>query len=205
VSKEEVDKISDELRESIRDYMKSDGPGGKQIIASFMEEFEKLSERSPQDDPTNIKNHMDFVVSHIKQTWDESLKVTEDGNIEVGICTDETLGFKEDNMKLKHNPSPILWAVYLIRGIGGQYAFVNPETYFKKKGEPMPPVYYGGFLISKGAWEREGWNVVGPFSKYKHPASGATPIPFGKNAMDRVDIESIVGEAIANYKAERGL
>lgn len=201
---EEVTKISEELREAIREYMKSDGPGGIRIMSSFLEEFEKLSERSPRDDPTNLANHMDFIVAHMKQTWDESLRITDDGNIEIGVCTDETLGFKEDRTKLLHHPSPVAWAVYLIRGIGGKYAFVNPDTYFKKKGEPMPAIYSGGFLISQEAWEREGWNVVGPFSQYKHPASGASPIPFFKNVMERIDMQAIVGEAIENYKSERG-
>lgn len=196
--------VSEGLRESIKDYLKSDGPGGKQVIASFLEEFEKLSERSPKDDPTNISNHIEFLVSHIKRTWDESLQITDSGNIEIGVCTDETLGFKEDKSKLAHNPSPVAWVVYLIRGIGGRYAFINPDTYFKKKGEPMPAIYRGGFLISKRAWDREGWDIVGPFSSFEHPASGASPVPFFKNVMERVDMHSIINEAIEEYKAERG-
>jgi hypothetical protein len=201
----EITVIDEELRESIKNYLRSDGPGGKRIIASFLEEFEKLADRSPKDDPTNLKNHMGFIVSHMKQTWDESLQITDSGNIEIGVCTDETLGFKEDRTKLLHNPSPVAWAVYLIRGIGGRYAFVNPTMYFEKKGEPMPAVYHNGFLISEKAWKREGWNRIGNFSSYEHPASGASPIPFFRNVMERIDLESIVGEAIESYKVERGI
>ena len=202
---EEASKISDELKNEIYNYMRSDGPGGKQIIGAFMEEFEKLAERSPKDDPTNLLNHMGFIVRHIKETWDESLRITDDGSIEVGVCTDETLGFKENNVRLKHDPSPVMWAVYLIRGIGGRYAFVNPSMYLTKKGEVMPLVYHGGFLISKRAWEREGWDILGTFSRYEHPSSGASPIPFFKNVMERVDMKAIVGEAVDKYKFERGI
>ena len=201
----EEEKINQELREAIRDYLKSDGPGGMRIISSFLAEFEKLAERSPQNDPTNLKNHMEFIVSHIKKTWDDSLRVTEDGNIEIGVCTDEALGFSEDRTKLLHNPSPIAWTVYLIRGIGGRYAFVSPAMYFQKKGEPMPAVYHDGFLISERSWEREGWNRIGPFSKYVHPACGLPPVPFFRNIKENVDFESIVAEAIENYQLESGM
>lgn len=199
--KEETRRVSKKITQNIYKYLSSEGPGGKQVIGAFMEEFTKLSERSPQDDPTNLKNHMKFILNHIKTTWDESLKIDDAGNISIGVCDDETLGFKEDRMKLKHNPSPIVWTVYLIRGIGGRYAFVNPATYLKHHQHPMPPQYFGGFLISKRAWIREGWDKsVGPFEGYEHPASGAASIPFFRNVMRNIDMESIVAEAIA--KAE---
>ena len=192
-----VDEASKDVINGIYNYLKSDGPGGKQVIAAFMDEFEDLSDRSPRDDPTNLKNHMKFILRHIKKTWDESLSIDSNGNIRIGVCDDETLGFKINRKKLLHNPSPVVWTVYLIRGIGGRYAFVNPQTYLKKKGVPMPPQYAGGFLISKGAWEREGWDrKVGPFEAYEHPASGAPPVPFFKNIKRSIDLEAIVGEAI---------
>lgn len=193
----EAKQVKQDVIDSIYNYLKSDGPGGMRIIAAFMDEFEKLSERSPQDDPTNLKNHMKFILKHIKSTWDESLSIDADGSINIGVCDDETLGFVEDKEKLKHSPSPIVWTVYLIRGIGGRFAFVNPRTYMKKHKKPMPPQYAGGFLISKWSWEREGWDkVVGPFEAYEHPASGAPPVPFFKNIRRSVDMEAIVAEAI---------
>ena len=203
--RQEVGQISEELREAIRDYLKSDGPGGMRIINSFIEEFEKLSDRSPENDPTNIKNHIEFLVSHIKKTWDESLRVTDDGNIEIGVCTDEVLGFNEDRTKLLHKPSPVTWTVYLIRGIAGKYAFVSPAMYFQKKGEPMPAVYHNGFLISERSWEKEGWNQIGPFSNYIHPACGLPPVPFFRNIKEKIDFEGIVSEAIENYQHKRGM
>lgn len=199
---QEVTKFSDQLRQAILSYMGSDQPGGKQVIGAFLEEFEDLSDRSPQDDPTNIKNHLGFIVKHLKETWDESLRLTEDGSLEVGLCKDEVLGYTEDRTKLLHTPVPVAWLVYLIRGIGGRYAFVGPDIYFAKKGEPMPAVYNGGFLISESAWEREGWYTVGSFEQYEHPASGASPIPFFRDAMEKVDIQSIVSEAINKYEGE---
>ena len=87
----EVIKLSDEIKEHILNYMRSEGPGGKKVINAFLEEFEQLATRSPRDDPTNLKNHLPFLVKHMKQTWDESLTITNDGSIEFGICTDETL------------------------------------------------------------------------------------------------------------------
>jgi hypothetical protein len=195
VAKNTVDKL--------KDYLSSEGPGGKQVIGAFIEEFEKLSERSPADDPTNIKNHMSFVLNHVKETWDESLSITEQGELSIGICKDEIIGFDIDRAKLKHNPSPVVWTVFLIRGIAGRYAFVNPDTYFKKKGAPMPPQYAGGFLISKRAWIREGWDkAVGPFEAYEHPASGAPPIPFFDNVIRKIDLESLVSSVLASIEAE---
>ena len=97
-----------------------------------------------------------------------------------------------------------MWVVFLIRGIAGRYAFVNPEMYAKKKKEPMPSQYFGGFLISKGAWEREKWGVLGPFAQFEHPACGASPVPFGKNVMQRIDMEGLVHEAIQDYQQYRG-
>jgi hypothetical protein len=199
-----TDKFGKELQKHILEYMKSEGPGGKRVISAFLEEFEKLSERSPQDDPTNIKNHLTFLVKHIKETWDESLQISEDGNIRIGICKDEILGFTEDKEKLKHNPAPTVWIVYLIRGIGGRFAFVNPEMYYKKKKETMPSQYFGGFLISKYAWDREGWGVLGDFSKFEHPACGASSVPFFKNVRERVNFQELIGEAIADFQAARG-
>ena len=196
-----TDKLSKDIREHILEYMKSDGTGGKRVIGAFLEEFEELSERSPRDDPTNLKNHLSFLVQHMKQTWDESLSLSEDGEIQVGICTDETLGFSGDMSKLKHHPPPTIWVVFLIRGIAGRYAFVNNEMYQKKKHEPMPGQYFGGFLISKRAWEKEGWYVLGPFEQYEHPASGAPPVPFGENVMKRIDMQKLVGDAIKDYQS----
>jgi len=201
--KEHIERTQRDIAEAVFKYLSSEGPGGMQIIGSFMKEFERLSERSPKDDPTNLKNHMNFILNHIKTTWDKSLIVDDDGNVEIGICDDETLGFKVDKSKLKHDPSPVVWTVYLIRGIAGRYAFVNPTVYLKKKGTPMPSKYAGGFLISKWAWEREGWGKkVGPFEAHEHPASGASPIPFFKNIMNRVDIESILGNAVGEIADE---
>lgn len=189
--------VTTELQERILDYLQSSSPGGQKVIDTFMAEFEKLAERSPRDDPTNLRNHMDELRGHLEQTWDESIGFDEDGNLDIGIGKDEYLGFKEDKARLKHSPDPMLWVVYLIRGIAGQYAFVNPTTYLKKKGKPMPAQYHGGFLISKWSWELEGWDrVVGPFEQYEHPASGAPPYPFFKNVIRNVDMQSLIDEAI---------
>jgi hypothetical protein len=201
--KPELEKISKHLKQKIYDYMKSEGPGGMRVINAFMDEFLELSKRSPQDDPTNIKNHMAFLLRHIKNTWDESIEITDDGTIRIGICDDETLGFDVERSQLKHKPTPVVWTVYLIRGIGGRYAFVNPRTYFMKHGAPMPPQYSGGFLISKGMWNKEGWEqVVGPFELFEHPSSGAPPIPFFRNVLERIDINSIVNEALEEAQEE---
>lgn len=190
--------LSETVKEKIFDYMKSDGPGGQEVISAFMSEFEKLSRRAPSDDPTNIKNHLSFILSHIKKTWDESLEIADDGTINIGICTDDVLGFDVDYTKLRHQPSPVVWTVFLIRGIGGRYAFVNEQTYFLKHGKPMPPVYHGGFLISRGKWKSEGWeDFVGPFEMFEHPSSGAPPIPFLRNVVSKIDIRSIINEAIS--------
>jgi hypothetical protein len=202
--KEQANELSDEIKDHILNYMRSEGPGGKQVIGAFLEEFEELSNRSPRDDPTNLRNHLPFLVKHMKQTWDDSLTMTEDGEIQIGLCTDETLGFTEDVSKLRHKPVPTVWVVFLIRGIAGRYAFVNPSMYQQKKNEPMPGQYFGGFLISKKSWDREGWGVLGSFDKYEHPASGASSIPFGKNAMRRVNMEDLIHEAILDYKSQRG-
>ena len=190
-------KIADEIPDLILEYLKSYSPGGQKVIDAFMDEFDKLSARSPADDPTNLKNHMSFLEKHVKDTWDNSLSLTKDREINAGICEDEVIGFKEDKTKLKHKPTPVMWVVYLIRGIAGPYAFVNPDMYFKKKGEPMPPQYHDGFLISKWHWENEGWGrVLGDFNKYKHPASGAAPIPFFKNVLKKIDMQSIISKAL---------
>lgn len=188
--------IEDKARQSIVDYLKSDGPGGQEIMEAFMHQFKELGERSPFNDPTNILNHLDFVKNHIKQTWDESLFVDQEGNISIGVCTDDVLGFNIDREKLKHDPSPVVWTVFLIRGIGGRYAFVSTDLYFRKYGFPMPAEYAGGFLISKGEWENGGWDEVGPFELYEHPASGAPSIPFLRNVMNDVNMGSILRRAL---------
>lgn len=195
-----INEFSEDLKEAILDYMRSDNSGGKQVIGAFLEEFEKLSARSPANDPTNIQKHLPFIVGHLKKTWDESLSLSEDGNLEVGLGKDEVLGFTEDRSKLAHSPTPVAWVVYLIRGIGGRYAFVSPEMYQKKMGHPMPAEYHGGFLISRGAWEREGWYNLGSFESFEHPASGASPIPFAQNAIENANIQQVVSEAIQNFK-----
>ena len=198
--------ITEEIIQSIYRYLRSDGPGGKQIIGAFMEEFAELSKRSPPDDPTNLKNHMSFLLKHVKSTWDQSLSIDEAGNISIGVGEDSVLGFKEDRVKLKHNPTPVVWTVFLIRGIGGRYAFVNEATYFKKHRQPMPPQYYGGFLISEKTWIAERWDEqVGPFEQFEHPASGAPPIPFFKNVMHRINMEDIIASAIAEAEKKNAI
>lgn len=195
-------KVTSDIIAGLYSYLRSDGPGGMQVIGAFMEEFRELAKRSPRDDPTNLKNHEKFILRHIKDTWDASIHIDDEGNISIGVCDDETLGFVENKDKLKHKPSPIVWTVYLIRGIAGRYAFVNPQTYFKKHNKPMPSKYAGGFLIGKWSWDLEGWDKkVGPFEAYEHPASGAPPIPFFKNVMRRIDMEEIVAQALEETRS----
>jgi len=201
--KEKLNKIATSIKDRIYDHLSSDGPGGKKVIDAFIEEFKKLEKRSPRDDPTNLRNYRDFIADHIKKTWDSSLSIDHDGNISIGICDDNVLGFDVNKSKLKHRPSPIVWTVYLIRGIAGRYAFVNPATYLKRFGVAMPPQYAGGFLISKGEWEAENWSAyVGNFEMFEHPASGAPPIPFFRNVINKIDMRSIINEAIQDAKVE---
>jgi len=203
IKKEIANKITEEIRLDLLDYLKSDGPGGQQIIAAFMAEFEKLSYRSPPDDPTNLKNHMGFLENHIRGTWDESISISDEGEISIGIGKDSILGFDLDKSKLKHSPKEVVWTVYLIRGIAGKFAFVNPSMYQKKHGKAMPGQYAGGFLIGNWAWYREGWDrVLGDFGSYEHPASGAAPIPFFKNVLRKIDIQGIVDGALKTMNLE---
>jgi len=194
--------ITDDLRNHILNYLKSEGAGGKKIVAAFMSEFENLAYRSPPDDPTNIINHMDFLENHIKNTLDSSIHIDENGNINLGICTDTLLGFKEDKSSLKHHPQPLKWVVYLIRGIAGEYAFVNNNTYFLKYSKPMPAQYNGGFLVGKWLWDREGWNIVGDFARFRHPASKASPIPFFKNVLEKINLHSLMDEAKGSFRTD---
>lgn len=180
------------LQEELKIYFSSEGPGGKKIIEAFMEEFEALSSRSPQDDPTNIKNFMGPLREHITKTLDASIQV-DSGGIRLGIGNDDFLGFTEDRSKLKHSPQPIAWLVYLIRGIAGAYAFVNNAMYKEKFGYNMPSQYAGGFLISKFDWEHEGWDAIfGPFEGFKHPASGAPPIPLFRNVIEKINVNGLM-------------
>jgi hypothetical protein len=163
--------VSNDIKESLKEFFSSSGYGGQKIIEAFMEEFEQLSFRSPPDDPTNLKNYMDVIKAHIINTLDSSLDITDDNNIHIGIGNDAFLGFEENRTKLKHSPSPVVWVVYLIRGIAGPYAFVNDSMYREKFGYPMPEKYAGGFLIRRDSWNREGWSAVfGSFEQFKHPS-----------------------------------
>jgi hypothetical protein len=196
--KPEVKRISEKVLEGIRYYMSSEGPGGQQILDAFMQEFEALGDRSPANDPTNIRNHLAFLRSHITATWDDSIMEADiqNGQFVLGVGTDEILGFTEDRSKLKHHPVPTAWVVYLIRGVAGRYAFVGNELYQRMWGRQMPGEYAGGFLITKSAWRREQWDRVGSFEQYEHPACGAPPIPFFENVLARVDMKSLLDDAI---------
>lgn len=203
MKRDKIKNVFTSIKDKIFDHLSSDGPGGAKIIDAFMEEFEELEDRAPKDDPTNLSNHREFLRNHIMKTWDSSLSVDDNGNVSIGICSDDVLGFDVDSSKLKHKPSPVVWTVYLIRGIGGRYAFVSPETYFKRFGKPMPPQYAGGFLISSNVWQNENWDdYVGSFESYEHPSSGASPIPFFRNVISRIDIDSIINEAIEDARLE---
>lgn len=200
---QDIQKIPDEIRNSLFEYLKSDGPGGQKVIEAFMTEFQELEYRSPQNDPTNLKFHRDFIRQHVTSTWDESLRIDEAGNISIGVCNDEVLGFSGPKDRLKHRPTPIVWTVYLIRGIAGRYAFVGESEYIKRHGVPMPPQYAGGFLINSYDWHNESWDeYVGPFEQYEHPSSGASPIPFFRNVINRIDMRNIIDEAIKDAKLE---
>ena len=189
--------FSDKVVQALYQYMHSEGPGGSTVLSAFMAEFAKLSSRSPADDPTNVKNHLPFIKSHITDTWNESLVVTEDGTISVGIGKDDVFGFDNDKSKLKHHPVPVAWLVYLIRGIAGRYAFISPETYQRMHKHAMPPQYYGGFMINEKTFIAEGWDIeVGSFDQYVHPASGAPPIPFFHNVLGTIDMRHLVDQAI---------
>lgn len=198
------DQISDEIVDELYDYLRSDGPGGKQVINAFLEEFDKLADRSPPDDPTNLKYHKRFLTKHVKETWDNSLRIESDGSISIGVGKDDVLGFDLNRDELRHKPKDVVWTVFLIRGIAGRYAFVGEQEYLKRYNAPMPSEYARGFLITEGAWERERWDeFVGPFSAHEHPASGAGPIPFFKNVIEKVDVESMVSKVLDSMEAEK--
>jgi hypothetical protein len=197
-----ISQIPDKVKESVFDYLHVDAPGGQQIVAAVMGEFKKLTSRSPKKDPTNLEKHMDFLENHVKKTYSESLDIDDTGNIKIGICSDSVLGFKENRNALRKIPTPVLWVVYLIRGIAGEYAFIDPDLYLRKKGNPMPAVEGGGFLISREQWDKEGWSSVATFAEHRHPASNSPPVPFFRNALRKADIHGIVAEALKRAKAK---
>ena len=165
---------------------------GPEYINLVMQEYDEFSLYFDEEDLASPKYWRDEFHEHLLQNLNSNLTI--EGNvISLGLGEKDFLGYNQGNIGPKDD-TPLVWMVFYLEGLIGQYAFIDEDTYYKKKGLNSDFNKYGrfggGFMISEADYMDEGWDAFKPFSEAKFPfGSGSKPKSFFKEAWERVDLD----------------
>ena len=172
------------------------------LISRIMEGFDNLSERADQlpEDPTNPNNWRQEFQELLFRDLEETFVVS-GKRIQVNIGDKEVLGYTEGETD-SSDMSPLVWLVFYIEGLAGDWAFITPELYDERRGSgafaklQQQGRFGEGFLISKDDFFNEGWDRFAPFDTVRHPFSGFSPVDIFTEALDEFRLRPFIQKAI---------
>jgi hypothetical protein len=172
------------------------------LIDLIMDGYDRLSDRMSTlpEDPTNPANWRTEFKAKLHEELERNLIVTDKGLI-VYLGDKEFLGYTSGGANSPPGDrTPLVWLVYYLEGLFGEWAFITPETYARKRGKPLDIGMGGrfgdGFMISRRKFEAEGWDSVVSFDSVRHPFSGTSPIDIFTEALNEFQIKPFVAKAI---------
>ncbi len=165
---------------------------GPEYINLVMQEFDEFSLNFDPDDPASPQHWKPEFEEHLLQNLNSNLTV--EGNvISLGLGEKSFLGYNQGSIDPRDS-TPLVWMIFYLEGIIGNYAFISEEIYRDKKGDQADLSKYGrfggGFMISEADYAAEGWEAFKPFSEAKFPFSGgARPKSFFKEAWEKTTLD----------------
>ena len=181
------------------------------LISRIMDGFDSLADRANQlpEDPTNPANwRQDFqemLFNDLQRTFTVSGKT-----IRINLGDKKVLGYTEGETD-PTNQTPLVWLVYYIEGLAGDWAFITRETYDARKGSgafaklASQGRFGAGFLISKEDFFDEGWQRFVAFDSVRHPFSGFSPLDIFTEALNEFRLRPFIDKAIKAAAAGRKL
>jgi len=179
---------------------------GPEVIRRIMDKFQVgLIGKVTIKDPAAPEHFKDEFFSMLKGQLEESLVITPDG-ISFSLGDRDKLGY-DGNVK-----TPLQTMVFILEGVLGEYAFISPDFYktYKSGKNIKFGRWSGGFLISKEAFFKEGWDKRISWNEARWGFSNTGPInifdidqSFIAEIIDTT-IKSTIEEFAASLRAEHG-
>lgn len=179
---------------------------GPEIIKRIMEQFNVgLIGKVTTKDPSAPEHFEGEFFSALNEDLNRSVIVTQEG-ITFSLGDTKKLGY-EGNIE-----TPLQTMVFIMEGILGEYAFISPDIYKLRKsgGSVKFGRWAGGFLITREAFIKEGWDKIVPWSQARWGFSNTGPIDIFFvdqifiSEMIKVTIKSTIEEFAASLRAEHG-
>jgi len=167
---------------------------GPQLISSIMAKFDEFASYFNEEDPTSPVHWRRELEDKLKSELDEMS--VENGRLILNLGEKSFLGYDRYEPE---STEPIIWMVYFLEGLSGEYAFIDEETFKAQRGGSADFSRFGrfgkGFLIPRDIYEREGWSMIKSFEEARFPSS--MPNDFFRAAADEFKLDpEIIKEAL---------
>lgn len=173
-----------------------------ELIDRIMVGFDSLADRAEMlpEDPTNPANWREEFRLKLNEDVYDTISVNQ-GVINFQLGEKSYLGYDPSGQRNNPNDSsPLQWMVYYIEGLAGDWGFITPEIYEMHRGQDSFSETWGrfgkGFMISREAFESEGWGQVTTFDQIRHPFSGYAPVDIFTEALREFQLKPFVERAL---------
>ena len=179
------------------------------LVDKIMVGYDRLAGISDQlpEDPTGLSKWRE----EFKRSLEEDIQRTirpADNTLKFQIGDKEFLGYTQGEGNPRDD-TPLVWMVFYIEGLAGDWGFITPELYNQLRGPGTYQATWGrfgqGFLINKTQFEEEGWGQVTSFEQIRHPFSGFSPVDIFREAIDEFKLRPFIEKAIKAAAAGRVL
>lgn len=174
------------------------------LIDLIMIGFDTLGERMRPlpEDPTNPENWRDDFYNRLHEDAYETISFNYSGDkavFSVKIGDKEFLGYDQESDK---GNTPLIWLVYYLEGLAGEWGFVSSEM----AGRPVGR-FGEGFMISREAYDAEGWQAKTgkTFEEIRHPFSEYSPLDIFREAVEEFRLTPFIKKAVDAAKQNKEL
>lgn len=174
------------------------------LIKRVMDQFQiGLMGKVSQKDPSAPEHFKTDFLEILTEHASSSFVSTQDG-VSFSLCDTSKLGYDGSIS------APVQTMVFLLEGILGEYAFISPEIYHKKKSGGNLGRWSGGFLITKESFFEGSWDKIVPWGTARWGFSNTGPINIFEiddsivsETIDKT-IKKTIEEFAAQLRAEHG-
>lgn len=197
--KKSIERIRFLVRSNIETVIRSEAI--PHLIDLIMVGYDKLGDRADQlpEDPTNPANWRSEFFNKLHEDFQRNLIFSDRGFI-VRIGDKDFLGYSGGGRNDPTDSTPLVWLVYYIEGLAGDWGFVTPDLYEDLRGagkfRPEWGRFGAGFLISREQFENEGWSEIVSFDSIRHPFSGFRPVDIFTEALREFSFRPFIKKAL---------
>lgn len=196
--KKAIEKKQKLIRENIVTVIRTEAI--PHLIDLIMDGYDELSDRADQlpEDPTNPSNWRTEFRNKLERDFEQNLIIS-DNRIIVRLGDKEFMGY-DGSGRAPEGDEPLVWLVYYIEGLAGDWGFITPALYEEFRGRGSYERDWGrfgqGFLISRQQFEEEGWSNIVSFDAIRHPFSGFSPVDIFTEALRGFTFRRFVEKAL---------